>query len=83
VPLLRTQASPRGQACFDRLLKACNEVVWKDDAIVVLHQIRVDPPYTPNTCTIISKNQSGGKGKALDVSSLERVRKIVESEPTP
>jgi Anticodon-binding domain len=76
------QASSRGQACFDRLLKACNEVVWRDDAIVVLHQIRVDPPYTPNTCTIISKSQSG-KGKALDASSLERVRKIVESEPTP
>ena len=81
--LRKKQASPRGQACFDRLLKACNEVVWRDDAaIVVLHQIRVDPPYTPNTCTIICKSQTG-KGKALDDSSLERVRKIVESEPTP
>jgi Anticodon-binding domain len=57
-------------------------VVWRDDAIVVLHQIRVDPPYTPNTCTIISKSHTG-KAKALDASSLERVRKIVESEPTP
>ena len=67
------QASPEGQAVFDRLLKACNEVVWKGEAILVLNQIQVDPPYAPENCRMISPNKSG----ALENSSLERVKKIV------
>jgi protein LSM12 len=75
-PYLR-KASPRGQACFDRLLKACNEVVWKDESILVLNQIQVDPPYTAESCTIIQRNSSK---KTLEDGSLERVRKIVAAE---
>lgn len=66
------RASPEGQKIFDKLLKACNEVVWKGESILVLKEIRVDPPYTPENCTLIS---TGGGG--LDVHSLERVKKIV------
>ena len=69
------QASPEGQEVFDRLLKACNEVVWKGEAILVLNQIQVDPPYAPENCRMISS--SNNKAGALENSSLERVKKIV------
>ena len=65
------QATPEGQAVFDRLLKACNEVVWKGESIQVLNQIQVDPPYTVDKCRLIS--DAGRQSEA----SLERVQKIV------
>jgi len=68
------QASPKGQACFDRLLKACNDVVWKEQSILVLNQVQVDPPYAPETCKIVQRNTNK---KSLEDGSLERVRKIV------
>mmetsp|Transcript_5420 Transcript_5420/g.11069 ORF Transcript_5420/g.11069 Transcript_5420/m.11069 type:complete len:201 (-) Transcript_5420:35-637(-) len=70
---INEKASPEGQAVFDRLLKACNEVVWKGESVIVLNQIQVDPPYAPENCRIISSKKSG----ALENSSLERVKKIV------
>jgi hypothetical protein len=65
------QATPEGQAVFDRLLKACNEVVWKGEGIQVLNQIQVDPPYTVEDCRLLS--DAGRQSE----SSLERVKKIV------
>ncbi|KAL3775367.1 hypothetical protein ACHAWO_006558 [Cyclotella atomus] len=65
------KATPQGQKIFDKLLKACNEVSWNGQSILVLNHIRVDPPYTPNDCTLVDR--SGG----LDEHSLERVKKIV------
>lgn len=64
------QASPEGQVVFDRLVKACNEVVWAGTSITVLNQIQVDPPYNQDSCKIIVK------GPGAD-NSLERVKKIV------
>ena len=57
------KASPIGQAVFERLLKACGEVEWKDDttSILVLKQIQVDAPYEPSNCTIVPNNSSSGK----------------------
>jgi len=40
---------------------------------LVLKEIRVDPPYTADSCSLIKKN--GG----LDAHSLGRVKKIVEA----
>lgn len=57
-----TQASPTGQKIFDKLLKACNEVVWKGESIVVLKEIRVDPPYTAENCVLIRGGGGGGGG---------------------
>jgi len=65
------QATPEGQAVFDRLLKACNEVVWKGESIQVLNQIQVDPPYAVENCRLLPD-----AGRQAD-NSLERVRKIV------
>ena len=65
------KATPQGQKIFDKLLKACNEVSWQGESILVLNHIRVDPPYTPEHCTLVDR--SGG----LDEHSLERVKKIV------
>jgi Anticodon-binding domain len=78
---------------FDRLLKACGEVVWKGDttSIIVLNQIQVDAPYEPDNCEIISssgdaRNGNGAataaaatklNGALLEEGSLERVKKIV------
>lgn len=60
---------------FDKLLKACSEAVWKGDAILVLGQVQVDPPYGPEQCKIVQKSASGKK--SLDDGSLERIKKIV------
>ena len=50
---------------FERLLKACGEVEWKDDttSILVLKQIQVDAPYEPSNCTIVPNNSSSGTNK--------------------
>ena len=64
------QASPEGQEVFDRLLKACGEVVWLNQGEVISivnSNIQVQPPYLPD-------NIVGAAGPAL-----ERVRKIVAS----
>jgi hypothetical protein len=65
------QASPKGQVVFDRLLKACNEVVWKGESIIVLKQIQVDPPYAQENCKLLQA------GSAQAGGSLDRVQKIV------
>ena len=54
---------------FDRLLKACNEVVWKNESIIVLQSIQVDPPYEQENCKLLKGGSAQG--------SLERVQKIV------
>jgi len=71
---INQKATPEGQVVFDRLLKACNEVVWKGESILVLHQIRVDPPYGSENCRLI---QNAGGDVVLNEGSLERVKRIV------
>lgn len=76
------KASAVGQAVFDRLLKACGEVVWATGdaaSILVLNQIQVDAPYQPENCKIISKTGPNGRLKqgGLEDGSLDRVKKIV------
>lgn len=66
-----SQASTKGQAVFDRLLKACKDVSWKGESIIVLDSIQVDPPYAQENCKLLQ----GGSGKG----SLERVQKIVSA----
>mmetsp|Transcript_410 Transcript_410/g.811 ORF Transcript_410/g.811 Transcript_410/m.811 type:complete len:243 (+) Transcript_410:318-1046(+) len=68
---INQKASPTGQKTFDKLLKACNEVVWKGESILVLNHIKVDPPYTVESCSLV------GSSGSLDDHSLERVKKIV------
>ncbi len=74
--LINNQASPEGQKIFDKLLKACNEVSWKGESIIVLGEIRVDPPYTSADCTLLG--HIGGSG-GLGGHSLERVKNIVNA----
>jgi len=71
---INPKAHPKGQLVFDRLLKACNEVVWRGESIIVLDTIKVDPPYTQEHCKLISKTKSGQQK-----GSLDRVQKIVSS----
>jgi hypothetical protein len=70
---LKIQATPEGQAVFDRLLKACGVVVWKEESILVLNQIQVDAPYSSEHCKIVQRKGNN----ALEDASLERVKKIV------
>jgi Anticodon-binding domain len=65
------QASPKGQIVFDRLLKACNEVVWEGESIIVLKSIQVDPPYMQDNCKLLQPGSGQG--------NLDRVQKIVSS----
>ncbi len=65
---------------FDKLLKACNEAIWKGDSILVLGQVQVDPPYGPEQCKIVllqKNNASTGTSQSLEDGSLERIKKIV------
>ena len=71
---LNPKATPRGQMIFDRLLKACNEVVWKDESIIVLQTIKVDPPYEQDNCVLLKAGTGQG--------SLDRVQKIVAAAGT-
>mmetsp|Transcript_49869 Transcript_49869/g.55680 ORF Transcript_49869/g.55680 Transcript_49869/m.55680 type:complete len:207 (+) Transcript_49869:106-726(+) len=74
---LNPKAPPKGQMAFDRLLKACNEVIWKGESIIVLDTIKVDPPYTHDDCKLL---QSAGAGSGQQKQgSLDRVQKIVDS----
>ena len=74
----KPQASPEGQRIFDKLLKACNEVAWKGESILVLKEICVNPPYAAGDCALIG---AGGAfaGGGMNEGSLERVRKIVRA----
>eukprot|EP00543_Licmophora_paradoxa_P002647 CAMPEP_0202441340 /NCGR_PEP_ID=MMETSP1360-20130828/821_1 /ASSEMBLY_ACC=CAM_ASM_000848 /TAXON_ID=515479 /ORGANISM="Licmophora paradoxa, Strain CCMP2313" /LENGTH=175 /DNA_ID=CAMNT_0049056275 /DNA_START=88 /DNA_END=615 /DNA_ORIENTATION=+ len=67
---INQKASAEGQVVFDRLLKACNEVEWKGESILVLNQIQVDPPYGVDNCRLL-------KSDRLGENSLDRVKKIV------
>jgi hypothetical protein len=60
---------------FDRLLKACNEVIWKGESIIVLNQIQVDAPYGKDDCKYL-KAATGAS------TSLDRVQKIVGAAST-
>ncbi|KAL3905144.1 MAG: hypothetical protein SGILL_009796 [Bacillariaceae sp.] len=68
---LNPKASPKGQAVFDLLLKACKDVTWKGESIIVLDSIQVDPPYAQDNCKLLQ--EGSGRG------SLDRVQKIVSS----
>jgi hypothetical protein len=70
---MSVQATPEGQAIFDRLLKACNDVTWRGESIMVLHQVQVNPPYGTDDCKLVT----GIRGSEHDEGSLERVKKIV------
>lgn len=70
---INQKATLEGQAVFDRLLKACNEVVWRGETIFVLNQIRVDPPYGKDDCKLLTGSCNG----SLNEGSLDRVKKIV------
>mmetsp|Transcript_12845 Transcript_12845/g.24113 ORF Transcript_12845/g.24113 Transcript_12845/m.24113 type:complete len:195 (+) Transcript_12845:474-1058(+) len=69
---INQKASTEGQIVFERLLKACNEVKWNGESIIVLNNIRVDPPYKGENCKLLSS--SGG---VMHEGSLERVKRIV------
>jgi len=76
---INQNATSKGQAVFDRLLKACNEVVWKGESILVLNQIQVDPPYGQEECKILKSNKENPNNSSatLQDGSLDRVKKIV------
>jgi len=69
---LNQKASPEGQKVFELLLKACGVVVWKGESILVLNQIKVDPPYAVDNCRLIQ-----GGDNSLHTDSLNRVKRIV------
>jgi hypothetical protein len=52
--------------------------VWKEESIVVLNQIQVDPPYGSENCKIVQRKGNN----ALEDASLDRVKKIVAASGT-
>lgn len=72
---INQKASAAGQVVFDRLLKACNDVIWRGESVLVLNQIRVDPPYGKDDCKLLMGGSSGVALKEV----LERVKMIVDA----
>lgn len=63
---LNPSASPEGQAIFDGLNKTM-DCTWLQNSIVVLDQVRIEPPYGTDDCFSIDGNQS----------ALDRIRKVL------
>ena len=57
---------------FDALIKTL-PVSWKNQVIVVMDEVFIDPPYTSSSCQIAS-------GKTNANSTLIRVKKVLEGE---
>lgn len=76
---INDKVSAEGQEVFDRLLKACGEVSWKDSSILVLNHIQVDPPYGAENCRILSSPNGNHKQQGSAQEGLDRVRKIVSA----
>mmetsp|Transcript_34539 Transcript_34539/g.67967 ORF Transcript_34539/g.67967 Transcript_34539/m.67967 type:complete len:295 (-) Transcript_34539:98-982(-) len=75
---INLEASGRAQSLFDRLVRACNDVSWSSDGngtIVVLDQVKIVSPYTPEDCSLCAG--LGGRSVAMAQESLARVRRIV------
>mmetsp|Transcript_20137 Transcript_20137/g.26025 ORF Transcript_20137/g.26025 Transcript_20137/m.26025 type:complete len:184 (+) Transcript_20137:45-596(+) len=64
---LNVNASPEGQALFDALCKTL-PCAWVGEAIQVLDQVRIDPPYTKQSCVSLDGSDA----------SLKRIVKMVE-----
>ena len=66
------KASPFAQVMFDKLHKTM-PCEWASDerGIVVLNQVRIDPPYTADACQLVG-------GPNADAASLARIRRVVE-----
>mmetsp|Transcript_6425 Transcript_6425/g.18109 ORF Transcript_6425/g.18109 Transcript_6425/m.18109 type:complete len:89 (+) Transcript_6425:622-888(+) len=82
---MNDKASSEGQDVFDRLLKACGQVTWNNETIIVLDSVRVDPPYLPENCQMLlvqqnsSNSNNNSKSSNSSQEALERVQKIVAS----
>nr|KAJ3419840.1 protein with role in RNA processing [Polyrhizophydium stewartii] len=63
---------PEAQDVFDALAKTL-PVAWKGQAIAVMDDVLIDPPYTPASCSLIPKKNASD-------STLSRVRKVLEGE---
>jgi len=80
---INLEASGRAQSLFDRLVRACNDVSWSSDGngtIVVLDQVKIVTPYTPEDCSLcagLATSSGGARSVALAQESLARVRRIV------
>mmetsp|Transcript_22005 Transcript_22005/g.45877 ORF Transcript_22005/g.45877 Transcript_22005/m.45877 type:complete len:225 (-) Transcript_22005:153-827(-) len=81
---MNDKVSPEGQEVFDRLVKACGQVAWKQNIIVVLNSIQVVPPYLPENVQLWGSNNKKTSSAAAATTGtqqegLERVQKIVAS----
>lgn len=61
--------SAEAQSLFNALHKLvpCH---WNDKAIIALDEVRIDPPYSPESCTLLHKSQ--------DTKSLNYVKMVVK-----
>jgi Anticodon-binding domain len=67
-----------GQAVFEKLLKACGEVVWTDQTTILVNgHIRVEEPYEPGHERFVAANGNNNNKNTLDDGSMDRVKKIV------
>ncbi|TPX42779.1 hypothetical protein SeMB42_g04995 [Synchytrium endobioticum] len=64
--------SDEGQAMFDALIKTM-QCRWKNDAIVVLDDVLIPPPYKLDSCRFV-------EGRKHDEVLLSRVKKVLDGE---
>jgi len=63
---LNPRAPKPGQAVFDALAKTM-DCAWLDNSVVVLDQVKIDPPYEPDNCLSLDGDQN----------ALDRIRRIL------
>jgi len=57
--------SQEAQELFNFIFKTITEVRWKDQDIIVMEEVCIAPPYTPESCTSCSTASRGQQNSSL------------------
>ena len=71
---LNDKASPEGQTVFDAIHKTM-DCKWVDgNSIVVLDQVKITPPYTPETCTSLNDTDDDAFNRIVKILCVVRAK---------
>lgn len=68
---INPRVSPEAQQIFDLLSKTM-PCEWDNDSIVVIEQVRVDPPYTRGSISIVNREEKE------DAYAFDRICRMVD-----
>jgi hypothetical protein len=76
--------SSEAQDLFNTILKTITDVRWQEQDIIVMEEVMVTPPYTPESCTFCSNASRGQKNSSLPYlkSIVKKFHESRSSNPT-